>query len=98
MKERFEQILGTDKVVSAAGDLAAYLDDYSEAERVTPSLALLPASVEDVQAIVRLAAETRTPLTARVAGTNVGGLANPAPGGVVVDLRRHEPRGVVGPG
>jgi len=88
MKELFEHILGTDKVVSAPSELAGYLDDYSEADRITPSLAVLPTTVADVQAIVRLAVEKRVALTARVAGTNVGGLANPVPGGVVVDLRR----------
>jgi FAD/FMN-containing dehydrogenase len=87
MKELFVEALGADKVVSSPERLRAYDDDFSEAERVTPALALLPRSVEDVQAIVRVAAEHRIGLTPRVAGTNVAGIAIPAPGGVVVDLR-----------
>ncbi len=88
MRERFESILGAERVVSEPAALDAYNDDYSEHDPVTPVLALLPESVEQVQAIVRLAAELRVPLTPRVAGTNVGGLAIPPQGGVVVDLRR----------
>ena len=88
MRSRFESILGPDRVISDPAALAAYNDDYSENDPVTPSLALLPESVEQVQAVVRLASELRVPLTPRVAGTNVGGLAIPAPGGLALDLRR----------
>jgi len=88
MRELFSGILGNDKIVSDPAALSAYDDDYSEAERVTPALALLPETVEEVQGIVRVANDRRIALTARVAGTNVAGLAIPAPGGVVVDLRR----------
>ncbi len=88
MKHRFEAVLGPDRVVSDPAALDAYNDDYSEHDPIPPALALLPDSVEQVQAIVRVAAEMRVPLTPRVAGTNVGGLAIPPEGGVVVDLRR----------
>jgi FAD/FMN-containing dehydrogenase len=87
MRNRFERLLGPNKVVADAAELASYDDDFSEVERRTPALAVLPSTVEDVQGIVRLAGELRVPLTARVAGTNVAGLAIPAEGGVIVDLR-----------
>jgi glycolate oxidase len=88
MKELFATVLPAEKLVSDPAALAAYDDDYSEAERVTPALALLPDTVQEVQGIVRVANEHKIGLTPRVAGTNVAGLAIPAPGGVVVDLRR----------
>lgn len=87
MIDRFVAALGQDKVISDPKALTAYDDDYSEAERVPPALAVLPTTVEEVQRIVRIANEARIPLTPRVAGTNVGGLAIPSPGGVLVDLR-----------
>ena len=88
MKERFEQILGPERVIADQATLAGYDDDFSEIEPVVPALVVLPETVEQVQAIVRLAGETNTTLTPRVAGTNVAGLSVPAPGGVVVDMRR----------
>ena len=88
MRERFAAVLGAERVVSDPAALDAYNDDFSEHTPVTPALALLPESVEQVQALVRVAGELRVPLTPRVAGTNVGGLAIPPEGGVVVDLRR----------
>ncbi|MBI5535337.1 MAG: FAD-binding oxidoreductase [Deltaproteobacteria bacterium] len=87
MIELFDKVLGSGKVVSDPAALQAYNDDYSEAEAVTPSLAVLPTTVEEVQGVVRVADEHRIPLTPRVAGTNVAGLSIPAAGGVVVDLR-----------
>ncbi len=87
MIESFTSAIGPNKVVSDAQALRAYDDDYSEADRITPVVALLPTTVEEVQAIVRIANELRVPLTPRVAGTNVGGLAIPPPGGAVIDLR-----------
>ncbi len=88
MKARFEEALGPEKVISSPEQLSAYDDDYSEVDRVIPALVVLPTSVRDVQAIVRVAGEVGVSLTPRVAGTNVAGLAVPAPGGVVVDLRQ----------
>ncbi|MBI4704332.1 MAG: FAD-binding oxidoreductase [Deltaproteobacteria bacterium] len=87
LHERLVEALGEARVVGDPARLAEYNDDFSEADPVTPALAVLPTTVEQVQAVVRLCAETGTPLTPRVAGTNVAGLAIPVPGAVVVDLR-----------
>jgi len=87
MIDRFVAALGQDKVISDPKALTAYDDDYSEAERVQPALAVLPTTVEEIQRIVRIANDHKIPLTPRVAGTNVGGLAIPSPGGVLIDLR-----------
>jgi glycolate oxidase len=46
------------------------------------------STVEQVQAVVRRCSEEGVPITPRVAGTNIGGLALPAPGGLVLDLSR----------
>ncbi len=66
---------------------------YSEGAgiyRVIPSGVAVPASVEEVAALVRWARETRTPLTARGAGSGIPG--NAVGAGVVVDLRDRMPR------
>ncbi|MBI4952449.1 MAG: FAD-binding oxidoreductase [Myxococcales bacterium] len=88
MKAALAAIVGADNVLDAAPDLAPYREDYCEADPVDPSLVVLATKTEEVQAIVRLCAERQTPITPRVAGSNVGGLALPAPGGLVLDLTR----------
>jgi D-lactate dehydrogenase (cytochrome) len=47
-----------------------------------------PASTEEVASIVRFAAETGTPITARGAGSSLEGNSIPARGGIVLDLSR----------
>ncbi|MDZ4861803.1 MAG: FAD-binding oxidoreductase [Gemmatimonadota bacterium] len=58
--------------------------------RILPAGVALPASVEELQALVRWAAETGTALTARGAGSGIPGSAVGA--GVIVDLRERMPR------
>jgi FAD/FMN-containing dehydrogenase len=69
-------------------ELEEYASDYTEEPPHQPALAVRPGSCAEVPAGVRIAAEEGVSLTPRVAGSNVGGLALPPPGGVVVDLRR----------
>jgi FAD/FMN-containing dehydrogenase len=77
-----------DGVIDDPSQLARYAEDYTEEEPRSPALVVRPTSTEQVQATVRIAAEERCSLTVRVAGSNVGGLAIPPVGGVVVDLSR----------
>ncbi len=71
---------------------------YSEAagvERIIPSAVAVPADADDVVTLVRWAAETRVPLTARGAGSS---MANGAVGhGVIVDLYRLDTFGRIDP-
>jgi FAD/FMN-containing dehydrogenase len=77
-----------DGVIDDPAELARCAGDYTEEEPCQPALVLRPASVEQVQAAVRIAGEEGCSLTLRVAGSNVGGLAIPPAGGLVVDLSR----------
>ena len=58
--------------------------------RIIPAGVALPASVEELQALVRWAAESGTALTARGAGSGIPG--NAVGAGVIVDLRERMPR------
>ena len=58
--------------------------------RILPAGVALPASVEELQVLVRWAAETGTALTARGAGSGIPG--NAVGAGVIVDLRERMPR------
>ena len=86
LQRRFSDALDEARVIAEPDVLSAYAADMTECDRRAPELVVKPTSVEEVQAVVRLAAADRIPLTPAVARTNVGGLAIPARGGVVVDL------------
>lgn len=53
-----------------------------------PDIAVKPASVEEVAAIVRLANELKVPITPWGGGSGVQGAANADKGGIVLDMRR----------
>jgi len=86
IKRRLVAILGEDRVKDDEANLEKYSKDMTEAPEVRPNFVVFPKSTEEVAAIVKLANEARLPLTPRVAGTNLGGLTIPSPGGCVVDL------------
>jgi 4-cresol dehydrogenase (hydroxylating) len=88
--DAFTAVVGEEWVRS--GELADYRDPYAldDPDDATASAAVLPASVAEVQAIVRLAAEHGTPLWTVSRGRNLGygGAAPRLRGTVVLDLRR----------
>jgi glycolate oxidase len=53
-----------------------------------PELVVLPASTEEVQAVIRACNRERVPFVARGAGTGLSGGATPVAGGVVISLSR----------
>jgi len=86
MKSFLEELLGADRVLDTAASLAAYAEDFTEADPALPDLVAMVRSAGEVQAIVREAGARRVPLTPRVYGTNIGGLALASAGGVILDL------------
>jgi glycolate oxidase len=81
--------VGADNVM--AGD--AVKDDYARDEALTvtpqrPLAVVLPATTDEVAAVLRLADEHRVPLTARGAGTGMSGACVPRPDGIVVSFER----------
>lgn len=88
----FEGVVGKGWVLAGDDDRDAYADIYAPGDPAEwpPSAAVAPASVEQVQAIVRLANEHRTPLWPVSRGKNLGyGASAPRmPGTIVLDLGR----------
>ena len=91
---QFAAAVGDDWVISSDADLVAYRDHYSPvpltADELLASAAVSPATVEQVQAIVRIANQYKTPLYPISTGKNFayGGPAPNLRGSVVVDLKR----------
>ncbi|MCP5144773.1 MAG: FAD-binding oxidoreductase [Gammaproteobacteria bacterium] len=97
--ERFERaltafgaIVGKDWVLDDDIDRDAYADAYALGDATThaPSAAIAPASVEEVQAVLRVANEFGIPLWPISRGKNYGygGAAPCMPGTLVLDLGR----------
>jgi FAD/FMN-containing dehydrogenase len=90
----FAVAVGDEWVFSSEADVNLYRDAYSpfkgEAEDPVPSAAVAPDSVEQVQAVVRIANRYRIPLWPIATGRNLGygGSAPKLSGSVVVDLKR----------
>jgi 4-cresol dehydrogenase (hydroxylating) len=88
---QFESIVGSEHVFAEALDRATYADKFAiDDKRHLPLGALAPATVEEVRAIVRVAAEYRIPLWPISRGKNLGygGSAPHLSGSLVLDLSR----------
>jgi glycolate oxidase len=86
---RLGEIVGDGHVLS--GD--AIGEDYTHDETLTaeptrPAHVVRPADAAEVAAVLTLAAETGTPVTARGSGTGLSGSANPRADGILVSFER----------
>jgi len=88
--EELGKIVGSEFVSTHQTDLYIYSQDMTQAEPSWPDIVVLPQSVEEVQAIIRLANKEKIPVTPYIAGGNIGGLTIPLKGGVVLDLKRMD--------
>ncbi|HEX6994676.1 MAG TPA: FAD-binding oxidoreductase [Gammaproteobacteria bacterium] len=92
--DEFRDAVGAEWVFSSDEDVALYRDAYSifwgEPEERLASAAVAPSTVEEVQAVVRVANARRIPLYPISTGRNLayGGSAPVYSGSVVLDLKR----------
>jgi FAD/FMN-containing dehydrogenase len=92
--QEFTRVVGADNVYTTDADLDLYRDGYSvlwnEPDERVASGAIAPASVEEVQAVVKIANQYRIPLYPISTGRNLGygGSAPAYSGSVVLDLKR----------
>jgi len=83
------KVLEPENIVSDPDVLAGYSKDISFAAPSKPLLAVYPGNKDEVQKIVRLANETRTPIIPVSSGTpRFHGDTVPSRGGVIVDFSR----------
>jgi len=89
IKERLQEIVGEGFVNDGAAERYIYSQDMTENITREPIAIVMPETVEEIQSIIKMANETKTPLIPYVTGQNVGGLTIPqVDGSVIVDLRR----------
>jgi glycolate oxidase len=83
--------LPADRLVTDPDVLASYAHDDAEwAPWELPAALVRPRTAEEVQTVVRLCIEHRTPVVPRGAGTGLSGGANATAGSVVVSLERMD--------
>jgi glycolate oxidase len=85
--ERLASVVPSDRIVSDGAGLFPYAFDasfWSLRHQRVPDVVVIPRSTEEVQAIVRVANETATPLVARGAGTGQTAGAVAVRGGIVM--------------
>jgi len=68
-------------------DVAAHAGDSTENEPKAPAYVVVATREEQIPALLKLAHARKVPVTPKVTGLNVGGLAIPAEGGIVLDLK-----------
>jgi len=85
---RMRAIVGARHVIADPAGLATYECDALTSFRAQPSLVVLPASTDEVVAVVKAARAAGMPIVPRGAGTGLSGGALPAPGCVLVGLSR----------
>ena len=89
--DQLRDLLGAKYVRDGVGERYVYSFDMTENPPNQPIAIVMPSTVEEIQEIVKIANETKTPLVPFVTGQSVGGLTIPqAPDSVIVDLKRMD--------
>lgn len=86
--EKFRAIVGARGLITSPEELRTYDSDALTNFRALPGAVLLPASTEQVQAIVRVCHREKIPFVARGSGTGLSGGALPVENGIVISLTR----------
>ncbi len=85
---KVRELIGEEYASSDPEILSTYSRDFSITPRRRPNLVALPATTEEVQAIVRIANEYRVPVYVLTSGFNHAGSFVPRRGGIMLDLKR----------
>lgn len=85
---QLQKIMPKDSVLSEEEQLRAFECDALSAYQCLPWIVVLPETIEQVQAVMRLCDELGVPIVARGAGTGLAGGAIPLDNGVLVSLAR----------
>jgi len=88
IQQEIRGLVGEGSLISELAQLRTYECDGLTGFRMTPALVVLPASTEEVAAVVRVCAREGIPFVARGAGTGLSGGALPVADGIVIGLAR----------
>lgn len=86
--QQLSRVLPEPCIVVDEDSLRPYECDGLSGYRQMPRLVVLPETIEQVQAVMRICQQTGTPIVPRGAGTCLSGGATPHPDGLVVSVAR----------
>ena len=84
----FSEFLPDESILSVTEDMRPYECDGLSAYRQLPLIVVLPRSVEEVQRVMQICHQHKTPVVARGTGTGLSGGALPLADGVVLSLAK----------
>ena len=105
--EQLTALLGSEIVRADATALEAYSRDATPLFHGLPEVIVSPRNTQEVAKVVKFAADTKTPIIARGAGSNLCGATIPLAGGIVlsmanmkkiIEISKSEALAVVQPG
>ncbi len=85
---RLKEVLPADAVISDEAEVRAYECDALTAYRCPPLAAVLPASTEEVAAVLKICHAENVPVVPRGAGTSLAGGAMPTADSVILGVAR----------
>ena len=88
LADRLTAVLPPGGLLTSVEAMRPYETDGLAAYRSLPGAVVLPRTVEQVQAVMRICSELGVPVVARGAGTGLSGGALPFPGCVLISLAR----------
>ena len=85
-----EKIVGSGNVLSDPETLSEYSQDQSFVQARRPDCVVLPATVEQVQDVIRYANKHKNPVIPFSSGKNLHGAAIPDQGGIILNLKKMD--------
>jgi glycolate oxidase len=86
--EELRRVCGAEAVLAGKAETLVYECDAFVIQKQHPDVVVLPATTEEVAAVVRLCCRNGVPFVGRGAGTGLAGGALPLYGGVIISMTR----------
>ncbi|ACL04524.1 FAD linked oxidase domain protein [Desulfatibacillum aliphaticivorans] len=90
IQQELVNIVGEDYASDRREELFTYSKDLGTSQPLWPEYVVAPKTTDELQAVVRLANETKTPIVPLGGGLTLAGLALPQKGGIIIDLKRMD--------
>jgi len=88
VKQKLEDLIGRDYVITEPFELEKYSRDETEDLSFFPDIVVKVSNVNDISTVLKLANKYKIPITPRGGGTGLSGGALPINGGIVLSTER----------
>lgn len=88
LRDELVRVLGSEHVLTSRVDVSVYECDAETLDVAPPEIVVLPATTDEVAAVVRLANKYKIPFSPRGAGTGLSGGSTTVKGGIMIVTSR----------